>query len=428
MMHRQKILWEIEKDILQFQETLQTENNNWILEEKILDILLEIEAKVSQIISDKKWRNILQIEEVFQRYLSLHQIESNYTSIDDFLDILISKLSKELRERIIKLDFDLFEKWNSKIEWMWDWKEKIEMKTSQKNKIFLRVLHKIWIEFENIKPFVETLNQKRMRKVPYQIYHIDSWEYKKTVLICDQIGQATFIYDSIIAPEIFQIIEKWEEIEWLKPLKIVYSQKSYESNLKIALDKKLSFEDKVRQIINEDEEKSEQEKTNLTQQQLFEELWNYEWRNEQESYNHFMSFGVKEIKALDIWWKKVTSLKKLSWIEIEWKIYNLSVFHKWIDKVFEWKDIEKLLQTIVQLNEKYQVERDGVVYTAVTNTMKQCDYPDLPDNWLNICKKIKKLTPEERAELGGVWLEGKIWPHPVELYELKKIQENFSKK
>jgi hypothetical protein len=73
-------------------------------------------VKVSQIISDKNGRNILQKEEVFQRYLSLNQIESQYTSIDDFLDELILKLSQELTQRKIKLKFDLFERGNAQID------------------------------------------------------------------------------------------------------------------------------------------------------------------------------------------------------------------------------------------------------------------------------------------------------------------------
>jgi hypothetical protein len=59
-----------------------------------------------------------------------------------------------------------------------------------------------------VKQFEETLNPERMRKVPYQIYHIMTNNLQKTVLISDQIGQATFVYDTIISPEIFQIIEK----------------------------------------------------------------------------------------------------------------------------------------------------------------------------------------------------------------------------
>jgi hypothetical protein len=59
-----------------------------------------------------------------------------------------------------------------------------------------------------VKQFEETLSPERMRKIPYQIYHITTKNIQKTVLISDQIGQATFVYDTIISPEIFQIIEK----------------------------------------------------------------------------------------------------------------------------------------------------------------------------------------------------------------------------
>jgi hypothetical protein len=46
--------------------------------------------------------------------------------------------------------------------------------------------------------------------------------------------------------------------------------------LEITLSNKLTFEEKEVQIINEEEEKVDEEKIKLTKEQLFQTLWNYE--------------------------------------------------------------------------------------------------------------------------------------------------------
>jgi hypothetical protein len=79
----------------------------------------------------------------------------------------------------------------------------------------------------------------------------------------------------------------------------------------------------------------------LTKELLFQTLWNYEWRSEQESYDYFMELSQKWIRDLEIWWNKIVSLRTLSWIPIEWTIFNPSIFQEWIGKMFEWKNIVK---------------------------------------------------------------------------------------
>ncbi len=354
-MQRKIFISQIEDDIKSFQNILQTQTNKNILEEEILHILWEIEEKVSQIIWNKKLRTAQEKEAVFQRYLSLNKIESKYTSIDDFLDELIAKLAQELTQRKIQLTHDLFEKGTAQIEWNGETKEKIELQTSPKNKIFLRVLHKMWIDFWNVQEYEEQLNPKRMRQIPYKIYHIENWGTQKTVLICDQIGQATFVYDAIIEPAIFQVIEKWEEIDWNKALKIIYNKKTYENNLERALNTTLTFEEKEKQIVNEEEEKADEKKEILTKEELFKKLWNYEWRSEQESYDFFMWLWSIKIAKIKIWWNKVHSLKTLSWIEIEWVIIYPSVFQEWIEKIFEWKDIVKITKLTKEILTKEEL-------------------------------------------------------------------------
>ena len=54
------------------------------------------------------------------------------------------------------------------------------------------------------------------------------------------------------------------------------------------------------------------------------------------------------------------------------------------------------------------MEIDGIIYTAITKTMKQKDYPDLPDNGVNILNKMKKLSPEEQRTLIGAGKDSRI--------------------
>ncbi len=258
MQSRNNLLDHIEQDIQNFHMILQSETDKNQLENQVLDILWDIEKKVAIIIWDRHPRTALEKEKVFQRYIGLNHIASQYTSIDDFLDMLIAKLSQDLKK--IKLTHDIFEKGAAQIEWNGISKEKIELKTAQKNKLFLRVLHKMGIDFSDVTQYEESLNPERMRKIPYQIYHIEKWENQKTVLISDQIGQATFVYDAIIHTDIFKSIEKWDEIEGNPALKIIYNIKSYEKNLEIALNNILTFEEKEWQIVNEDEERADVEK------------------------------------------------------------------------------------------------------------------------------------------------------------------------
>jgi hypothetical protein len=166
----------------------------------------------------------------------------------------------------------------------------------------------------------------------------------------------------------------------------------------------------------------------LTKEQLFQTLWNFEWRSEQESYDYFIWLTTIQIWNLEIWWNKVTSLWKLSWIPIDWIIKTPSVFQEWIGKVFEWKNIVKTEIKIYTLNDKNQVEIEWVMYTAITPSMKQEEYRVLPDNWRNILNKMKELSEEEIKELIGAGKKARIWSVTVPLYNLKKIQEMFWKK
>jgi hypothetical protein len=113
-MNRKQLIEEIDIQISEFKNILKSENNHDILEEKILNILCEIENKISEIIGNTNISSSTQREIIFNRFVTMHVIDTNFTSIDDFLDELIDTLYQEV-EKVI-LNHDLFIPGTSNIE------------------------------------------------------------------------------------------------------------------------------------------------------------------------------------------------------------------------------------------------------------------------------------------------------------------------
>ena len=444
---------------LDLQKNISTPTEISNLQDNVLNKVIEILDNLSLKIRNEELvsRTDEEINAVYNRYLSLNKIKTPYENIDDFLDKVIDKVFESLKHKKVKLNFDLFEKWNFTWAKNWSW-EQIEFKTSQKTKLFGRVLCNLWFDFSTLKEFEEKLNPQRMRKIPYTIYHLLDENINKTVLICDQIWQATFIYDGIIDPAIFQIIEKWEEIDWKLPLKIIYSKKTYEENLKIWLSKEQDFFIKQNLITNEDEEKADETKEKLTKEELFKTLWNYNWMSEQESYDYFMSLNKYWIADLKISWNAVKALKTLSWIKIDWNIQYLTIFQNWIEEVFKWKDIvrkerilkieltkEELFKTLWNYNEmseqesydyfmslnKYWIADLKISWNAVkalkTLSWIKIDwniqYLTIFQNWIEEVFKWKDIVRKERIlkiELTKEELFKTLWN-----YELRTEQESY---
>ncbi|MFK7780575.1 MAG: hypothetical protein QM490_05585 [Candidatus Gracilibacteria bacterium] len=271
-MNKKQELQNIEGDIQKIYKLLSNENDKNILEKKALDILFEIEERVGMIIGDRKPRTALEKEKVFQRYLKLNKIDTEYISIDDILDKLIGSLFQELKYRNIKLIHKIFGTKKSCINRNGIKKEKLVIKTIQKEKIFIRVLYKMGYDAGEIRQYEEKINSNRMRHIPYKIFHLQNQDNQKTVLICDEVGQATFIYDGIILPFAFKEVEKGEMIGKMKPLKVIYRKQTFEKKLGIALNNKLNLQLKEKPIVNEIEEKLDKEKKQASKEEL-QNMW-----------------------------------------------------------------------------------------------------------------------------------------------------------
>jgi hypothetical protein len=172
-MNRRELISEIDIQISEFKNILKSEKDYNILEEKVLDLLCEIDEKVSEIVGNK---DSIQKEIIFHRFIAMHLIDTKFTSIDDFLDDYLAIAYKEIENRTTLLSHDLFISGSSNIEKSDIEKKnkKIKLLKADKNKIFKRVLNNLLYKPENIqKVFIENIDSNRMRKIPYNIYHLD---------------------------------------------------------------------------------------------------------------------------------------------------------------------------------------------------------------------------------------------------------------
>lgn len=335
-MNRRELISEIDIQISEFKNILKSEKDHDILEEKILELLCEIDGKITEIVGNK---DSIQKEIIFHRFIAMHLIDTKFTSIDDFLDDYLEIAYQELKERTTLLSHNLFIPGNSNIEKS-DNKNKIIVKKADKIKILKRVLNNFWYkQSEIIKVSVENLDSNRMRKIPYNIYHLNKSGLQKTILICDEIWQATFVYEGIIDSKEFLNIEKWETVWDSRALKIIYHKKTFEENIISALSGKLTFEEKEKKIVNEEEEKADiEKKEKITKEELFKIMRNYK-STVQESYDYFMNISSRTIYWFVIKGNHITWLKTISWIKIEWNLYHPSIFQKWIQEIFKGQDI-----------------------------------------------------------------------------------------
>ena len=117
---------------------------------------------------------------------------------------------------------------------------------------FLRVYYELFLNNKDIKIKIsEEILNKTKRKLAYNIIHIYWKKINKTILISDQIWQATFIYDWLINPSFLKTVWKWEEIKWIKPIVLIYSP-FYEEHLDNILNESWDFSQNI--LIKEDDD------------------------------------------------------------------------------------------------------------------------------------------------------------------------------
>ncbi len=202
--------------------------NEKLFTDNFLDILIEYSGKIKSIL-ENKWENKWHINEILEK-----NINKNIKRAINL--IVLNSVGSEK-----PLGYSIFLPWNLDNKLGPNWK-KFNLKTIDKYKEFLQVYNKLFIGNNNVKidTFIEELNKKQMRNIPYNIIYF-YWEwFSRTFLISDEVWQATFAYNWIIEWKYLKTIKKSGEVNQETPLKIVY-WKNYGNKIKEILSKDFEF-------------------------------------------------------------------------------------------------------------------------------------------------------------------------------------------
>ncbi len=286
-------------------------NSVKVFQKKVLDILINYESNINEIFSHKesKNENIWYKEKVLSRYFATYfKNEINFKSLDNLLEILWEKELKILMSKIKKLDFDIFKKEKVQIKkWVNDKESKVELKTRWKYSIFIKLLKKLNYNLDDIIQYEEKINTDRMRTIPYLIVQLNKKWKERTVLISDEIWQASFVYEWILEPDDFLNIEKWEEIKWIKCRKIIYNKDSYAINLRLLLENDFVDEKIGKNFINEEKEIAD------SKLESFDDYKSYLENNRADFEEYWILFGENWDKTVDLSWIKNPNKFKLFW-------------------------------------------------------------------------------------------------------------------
>lgn len=225
--------------------------NNYIEEriftDKFLEIYEQVQIKVLVLLSGSKTLNEEKISENIEKLFQ-----------DSFNKAILSIININTRNTQ-EVWYSIFKpKSKLKLKWKSNWN--IEFREWEKHEEFLKIYNELffWRKDTEIHIYKESLDIKRMRKSPYHIINIKWKNFSKTILISNQIWEATYIYDSLIEPEQFREIEKWQEIDWVKPIKVAY-RNDYSNRLKDILSWNNDFSILDENLSQEEIEISEQD-------------------------------------------------------------------------------------------------------------------------------------------------------------------------
>ena len=212
-----------------------------VFSEKALNISIQIIEEIDKIFDWRK--NNANISEDYKiklisRLQWIYDIKDlNILSVDELLEKIINKVEDILSFNVIDLWYDIFPASEEiKIFEGKDEENKFETEKISVDKfwILVNVLLEKNINLDDIVIYEEKLNKDRMREKPYKLIYLRTNWVNKTIVISDEIGQATFIYDWLINLELFNKNSKWDEIDWVIWSKIVYG-KDYYNNLSTSI-------------------------------------------------------------------------------------------------------------------------------------------------------------------------------------------------
>jgi len=227
----------------------------------------------------------------------------------------------------------------------------------------LEMLSKLWISLDDISVWMEELESRNQRTVPYYLIWVNNERYQKTIAVCDEIWQATFVYQGILKMDSFKWAWKSGMLSKTQWKKINYWD-NYDVRVqtaiqtiyppKVIFDKELNVSLSDQQI-NELTAYVEQIKEPLWEAGVYEcewiwYFWNAWWI---KKYSYLRSFpNVQFNQSKNIWW-------------VDWRltsVYDLKKVFLELDlKVATDEEEEKRWAWIV-IDNKERLEEEASVY------------------------------------------------------------------
>ena len=280
--------------------------------------IIAILQVASNFIPTREWKNTEYSLNVLKRYSSIsrHWWNDEIFSVDQLLDKFIHTIEEKLAIDVVELPFSIYPpKHIPEIETWEKGEEKLserEVVSVEKYKILLYILHARGISFDNIVVLQESQtllqSERRMRTFPYKIIYLQEWEISKTILISDEIWQATFVYEWLIREDNFHEYSKWDVIEWIIPERIIF-WKTYREQLEEAV-----FGNQARSDDSGIYLPSSEEATSIREKAIYRNmLWKY-----------FHQLQEAGIFYIDWVWFFSSAIPALKWPKIQWK--NLRSF------------------------------------------------------------------------------------------------------
>lgn len=375
------------------------------LKKDIWKVMLDISNKASALVN----LSGAQAENIWiQELKNLANWNEDILEIEKMLDLFFQKIQEIFEKKKKILPFSFFRsKWTLSSNWerSENWEEK-PFSLAPKYQTVLSVLDDLWIDVDKIQISEENLEWeknweqkegwvwekktqvKKRRKIPYTAIEVKDKQkdLNITILVCDEVGQSTFIYDGTFKLEELKNIEKEEKINGFNCYTIPYWEKNFYDKLKVQIEF-LSFK-------KFDEDKYKEELKNL-------------WIDEEVIQEYSIEVG-NFIYFFD---KFLWEWEKKSWIAVEnidWEKFLFIPFRGFSpDLILWWKRLAS--SPSEAFNQKYfnrnkHTTRDDVIQMLDFLGYKIADDEQMKQRWRKIIEENKKSFEEI-----GVYNKEWVW-------------------
>jgi len=314
----------LQQELLEFLSVSQDTISFTNLSEEYLNRVISILSITQELVPTPENQNSEYSLRVFKRLVAMRTSDSvnDILSVDELLEQFIETIEKKLKIESVKLPFTIYPPNHTTVIQEWDESSEEfneqEPKQVPKFSLFLHILNEKWISFDSIMVLEEDEEllraDNRMRVFPYKIIYLRDWDIEKTILISDELWQATFVYEWIIREDNFADFSKWEGIESVIPEKVVFWTRYWERLDKAIFTKRESLPEESWIYINLswweldiEKEKAVYRNLLIESREELQEVWilslNWIW---------YFSDALPALKWPLIWWKTLRSFPSLT--------------------------------------------------------------------------------------------------------------------